>query len=169
MLIFKMIIISWIVGICTYLGMLKSKTYENRVIELRNLQSSLNMFKTKIEFTYEPIKDIFEEISNIIYKEKENIFFSTAKKLSEKNITLSWYEAIEDTKENFTKEDKEVLKSLGKLLGQTDKTGQIREICLTENLLKMQIEKAEIDKNRNVKLYKTLGIVSGLGISILFM
>ena len=66
-------------------------------------------------------------------------------------------------------EDKNAIKALGKLLGKTDKTGQIREITLVESLIKAQIEKAEIEKNKNVKLYKTLGTVSGIGISIILI
>ena len=169
MIILKIVILVGIVSICSYLGILKSKTFENRVVELRKIQSSLSMFKTKIEFTYEPIKDIFEEISNIIYQKENNIFQNTVDFMQVQNVSTAWYEAVESMKNDFTIEDKETLKTMGKLLGQTDKIGQIREICLTENLLGNQIQKAEIEKNKNVKLYKTLGTVFGLGIGILFM
>ncbi len=54
------------------------------------------------------------------------------------------------------------LKKLGKLLGQTDVEGQISEIELTESFLDMQIIKAEEERKKNQKLYKTLGIVTGL-------
>ena len=40
---------------------------------------------------------------------------------------------------------------------------------LLQNLLENQIQKAEQEKSKNVKLYKTLGTVFGLGIAILFM
>ena len=48
------------------------------------------------------------------------------------------------------------------MLGQTDVEGQISEIEVTENFLNMQIEKAEEDKKKNQKLYKTLGVTIGL-------
>ena len=54
------------------------------------------------------------------------------------------------------------LKKLGKLLGQTDVEGQVSEIEVTENFLNMQIDKAEEDKKKNQKMYKTLGITIGL-------
>lgn len=168
MFVFKMTIVIGIVSICSYLGILKSKTFENRVINLRKIQTALNMFKTKIEFTYEPIKDIFEEISIIIYQNTDNIFQNTIRYMKQNNVSIAWYEAIENSKKDFTLEDKECLKTMGKLLGKTDKEGQIREICLTENLLENQIQKAEFEKSKNAKLYKTLGTVFGLGIGILF-
>lgn len=169
MLIFKIIVITGIIYICSYLGILKSKTFENRVNDLRMVQSSLNMFKTKIEFTYEPIKDIFEEISQIVYQKQENIFENTVLFMEGQDTSTSWYKALENTKNDFSFEDIEVLKTMGKLLGKTDKEGQIREICLTENLLQNQISKAEYEKNKNVKLYKTLGTVLGMGIGIILM
>lgn len=167
--ILKIIILTLIASSCSYIGILKSKTFENRVKNLIKISEALNMFKTKIEFTYEPIKEIFTEISNIIYQNKENIFMNTIQNIKEKNVSLSWIEAIEMSKEDFLNEDKEVLKTMGKLLGKTDKTGQVSQILLTENLLEKQIEKAEIEKNKNTKLYKTLGTVLGVGICILLI
>ena len=54
------------------------------------------------------------------------------------------------------------MKKLGKLLGQTDVEGQVSEIEITQSFLDMQIEKAEEEKRKNQKMYKTLGIVIGL-------
>ena len=167
--IFKIIILMGIVGSSSYIGILKSKTFENRVRNLIKISEALNIFKTKIEFTYEPIKEIFEEISNVIYQNKENVFKNTIENIKEKSVSSCWIEATEKSKEDFTKEDIEVLKTLGKLLGKTDKSGQVSQIELTEKLLEKQIEKAETDKNKNTKLYKTLGTVLGLGICILLI
>ena len=63
----------------------------------------------------------------------------------------------------------EIIKMLGKLLGKTDIKGQVNEITLTQNLVEKQIQKAEFEKNKNVKLYKTMGIVLGMGICIILI
>ena len=44
--------------------------------------------------------------------------------------------------------DKNILKRLGKLLGQTDVNGQVSEIEVTEEFLSIQIEKAEEEKKK---------------------
>ena len=44
-----------IIIICSYIGFLKSKSFENRVIELSKFQNALVMFESKLKFTYEPI------------------------------------------------------------------------------------------------------------------
>ena len=36
-----------IIAICSYIGILKSKSFENRVIELSKFQSALVMFESK--------------------------------------------------------------------------------------------------------------------------
>ena len=53
--------------------------------------------------------------------------------------------------------------------GKTDVKGQISNILLTENLVQTQIDKAELEREKNTKLYKTLGVVLGVGICILLI
>ena len=65
-------------------------------------------------------------------------------------------------------EDKNIIKSLRKMLGKTDLEGQVSEIKLVQNFLNTQIENAEKEKQKNEKLYKTLGGVIGLAIVIIF-
>jgi len=165
----KIIILTAILCICIYIGNIKAKSFDNRVVELKKIKNALNMFKTKIEFTYEPIKDIFNEISHIIYKENENIFIDTINRLEGNSVSGAWFEAVDENKTITNKEDKETIKMLGKLLGKTNKDGQIGEIELTSNFIDKQIEKAEYEKNKNIKLYKTLGTVLGLAIVIILM
>ena len=57
----------------------------------------------------------------------------------------------------------------GKLLGKTDKAGQINEINVTSKLVDSLIEQAEQEKNKNCKLFKTLGSVVGIGICIILI
>ena len=160
MLILKNLILLLVVAICSYLGVIKAKTFENRVIELNKFQNALVMFKSKIEFTYEPIKSIFEEISRVIYKDDENIFLNTIK--NETNLGKSWSEATEKIKTDFNEEDKEIIKMM-------DINGQVNEIELTRKLIEKQIEKAEIEKTKNSKLYKTMGVILGMGICIILI
>lgn len=96
----------------SYIGILKSKSFENRVSELQKFKSALNMLKTKIEFTHEPIKNIFKDISEVIYENSQNIFLLT--NVSE-NLYLSWCSSLESS--NYLKtEDKEIIKAFGKQL-----------------------------------------------------
>ena len=135
MIIIKFINLIGILLICIYLGNYKAKSYEIRTAELNKFQNALIMFKSKIEFTYEPIKNIFEDISKIIYEKEENIFLNSIR--NEKEISSSWVNSTIKIKNGFNNEDKEIIKMLGKMLGKTDVKGQVNEIdlCISFDIL----------------------------------
>ena len=54
----------------TFIGKCIAKRYAYRLEELEELKNILNVFKSKIRFTYEPIPEIFKEIAS---KAKANI------------------------------------------------------------------------------------------------
>lgn len=168
LLVLKVFLLIFIFGICTSIGILKAKKYDDRVYELKKIKNALEAIKSKIEFTYEPIKDIFNDISKMIYSNKENIFKKTVELMNENEITESWNMAL-DKNVNLNNEDKSTIKMFGKLLGKTDKSGQINEINVTSKLIDNLIEKAEQEKNKNYKLFKTLGSVIGIGICIILI
>ena len=118
--------------------------------------------KTKIKFTYEPLAEIFKQISKDNESEVEKIFGQMANQITYYQAKDVWENCIQDADISIKQEDKDVLKKLGKLLGQTDIEGQISEIEVIENFLDMQIENAEEERKKNQKMYKTLGIVAGL-------
>ena len=70
----KILIYSSIFLVCSIIGLLKSQKYVYRVEELQEFKNALNMFKTKIKFTYEPIPDIFSQISGSINPSVGSIF-----------------------------------------------------------------------------------------------
>ena len=88
--------------------------------------------------------------------------------LNKENLNFAWINSVENNKQ-FNDEDKDIIKTFGKLLGKTDIKGQVSEIKLMQNLIEKQIANAELEKNKNVKLYKTMGIISGLGICIILI
>ena len=81
----------------------------------------------------------------------------------------AWEKAIDISVLNITKEDRELLKNFGNLLGKTDIEGQLNQVELTTNFLDEQIKLAEKEKIKNEKLYRTLGMTIGLGIVIVLI
>ena len=158
----KTILLFAIFSLSTGIGILISKMYENRVKELRQFKNILKTIKTKIKFTYEPLAEIFNQISQEKSSKIEEIFENMTYKLAFENIKYSWMDAIQEADISITQEDKDILKELGKVLGQTDADSQVNEIEVTESFLNMQIEKAEEARKKNQKMYKTLGVVVGL-------
>lgn len=175
----------------TSIGFLLSKRYGDRVKELKILSRSINILQNKIKFTHKPLAAIFKEISQISQEsrtsqklqasqtlrmsqnQKENkiseIFLKASKKLQNQNLENAWSEAISEEyfSLNLTSEDIELVKSLGNVLGKTDIDGQMSEIEQFKILLENQIKNAEEEKNKNSKMYKSLGTIIGLAIVII--
>jgi len=169
-MIIKYIFMFLIFVISLLLGNAISKKYQDRVLELRDFKSALNLLKAKIKYTYEPIPEVFKEIANKFDETIGGVFSLAREKMRWKTAGESWELAIDEYSFlNVTKEDKKVLLGLGKLLGKTNKDGQISEIELTEQFLDRQIDKAEAERVKNEKLYKTLGGVIGCALVIVLI
>ena len=150
-------------------GKIIAKKYSNRVNELKEMKNALNMFLTKIRFTYESIPVTFIEIGNNINGVIGKIFIIASNKMKEKSAGVAWEESLDEVETNLQKEDIEIIKRLGRMLGKTDLEGQVSEIKLVQNFLNTQIEIAENERVKNEKLYKTLGGVLGLAIVVILI
>lgn len=154
----------------TSIGFLLSKRYSDRLKELNDISSLVNILKNKIKFTHKPLGEILEEISTIKKDTKIlEIFSKTGEKLEDRKIEEAWNEAISEEKFylNLRNEDIQLMRTLGNVLGKTDVEGQMSEINQFDNLLKIQIKNAEDEKNKNSKMYKSLGTIIGLAIVII--
>ena len=167
MILVKLSIFILIIMITTRLGFLKVNLFKTRLEELQKFKSALAFMKTKIEFTYDPIKNIFEDISAVVYENKENVFSSI--KQNTNDFFKEWEKGILIYKDVLKKEDIQIIRNFGKILGKTDKNGQISEIDLCAQLIDKQIKDAEKILLKNEKLYKTLGVTSGISICIILI
>lgn len=169
MFFIKMIFLILIFVASTFLGMKISKKYSSRVQELKEFQNALNIFEEKIKFTYEPIPDVFKEISEVSQNNVGQVFENASINMKLMTAGEAWEKAIDDSNTKLTKDDKDILNGLAKMLGRTDLDGQVSEIRLTKKFLETKIKEAEIEKSKNEKLYKTLGATVGLAIVIILV
>ena len=169
MIIIKYIVLVLVFAASLGIGNLIAKKYVNRVKELKEMKNALNMFETKIRFTYSSVPEIFEDISKQVDGSIGEVFRVASVKMKIKSAGEAWNESIDSSEMNLIDEDKTILKNLGKLLGKTDVDGQISEIKLVNEFLDTQIELAENERNKNEKMYKTLGGIVGLTIVIILI
>ncbi len=169
MFFIKMIFLILIFVASTFLGIKISRKYSSRVLELKEFQNALNIFEEKIKFTYEPIPDVFKEISEVSKNNVGQVFENASINMKLMTAGEAWEKAIDESNTKLTKDDKDILKGLAKMLGRTDLDGQVSEIRLTKKFLETKIKEAEIEKSKNEKLYKTLGATVGLAIVIILV
>ena len=169
MLAIKIIIYIFIFLSCSLIGMLISKKYTNRVNELKDFKNALNIFKTKIRYTYEPLPEIFEEISREMDSNISSVFKLASEKMNLCSASDAWNLALKVENLNINEEDKGILNKLSKLLGRTDIDGQLSQIEMTSNFLDKQIFDAEKQKEKSQKMYQTLGMIIGIAIVIILV
>lgn len=169
MVILKIILLGSIFCGSTLIGIKIANKYKYRSMELHEMKDALNYFATKIEYTYEPLKDIFIEISNNIKTEIGGIFKVAAIKMEKLSAKEAWEDSVNISETSLSSYDLEIIKGFGNTLGQTDLQGQLSKVKLTLDFLEKQIEEAKIEENKNKKLYQTLGVLTGLGLVIILI
>ena len=169
MIVVKGIILFSIFAVCTIIGLVFSKSYRDRVEDLKEVRQILNLLKTKIEYTYEPLPKIFSDLGTEFDDEVGRIFKIAAEKMNNQDAGTAWKSATKSSKTNMKDEDIKVLENFEKLLGKTDINGQLSQIELIREFIDCQIEKAEEEQRKNEKLYKSLGAIVGLTIAIIFI
>ncbi|MFS8541749.1 MAG: stage III sporulation protein AB, partial [Tissierellales bacterium] len=70
---------------------------------------------------------------------------------------------------NLKEEDIELFLSLGRLLGTSDRTDQEKNFKLILNQIEILINEAKLEKDKNEKMYKNLGILAGIAIVIILL
>lgn len=170
----KFVLLLAILGVSSLIGYIISNRYVARVKELQKLITSLEIFETRINYTYETIPECFEYISDYIDGSVGNIFRKTAEALEKENNmgTGDCFKQIIDEERiclNLTDADIEILKGLSVSLGQIDLDSQMKNIRLVIHTLNAQLEQAEQEKSKNFKLYRNMGIVTGLVLMIVLI
>jgi len=169
MLVLKYIIIFLVFCISFYIGNLISKRYSLRLTELKEFKNAINIIESKIKFTYEPLPDIFLQTSKMVSKNISQIFVQASNNMKKDDAEEAWNNSVQLATTNLNEEDIENIISFGKMLGKTDKEGQLSRIELTKTFIDMQIEKAKIEEQKNAKMYKTLGVIVGLAFVIILI
>ena len=174
MFILKCVFIVMVFGISSFIGYLLANKFSSRVSEINDLLLALEIFETRIKYTYDSITTTFMYIADNVKTKIYRIFYITAEEVKEnKNASAGdiFKQVIDDERIflNLNNDDIEILKELGISLGQTDLEGQLKNIRLVYNSLKSQLENAKEEKNKNFKLYRNMGVLCGLIIIIILL
>lgn len=156
------------------LGYVIGMKYSMRVREIKLLKISLQMLETEIAYSNTPLPDALK----IIYKKSKppiNIIFNkTSINLSKKkygSVGEAFCKSLDDTRGMYslTDEDIDILKSFGQSLGNSDVDGQVKSFNLIIKELDGQEIKAEEMRKKNENMYKNLGFLAGVAITILLI
>lgn len=166
----KFIIIMLAASFCVFIGIVKSSALKNRALEL--LEVSLMLEKIEVYLTYEklPTKEIVQALA-----ENESLsrlkFLRDCMTTTNENIPFPviWRQALEENKNNMdlTADDRKIIHMLGTNLGSSDVKTQLNSIEMLKNLTKQALDEAQQGKEQKGKLYRSLGVLGGIGITLL--
>ena len=138
---------------------------------MKQFKEMCNILESKIKFTYEPLGEVFSQLSEMIHNNISPVLEETSKNLKIYDFKQAWDRSIDSKKLllNLNEEDISVIKGLGNMLGKTDMQGQISEIAMTIDFLDTQIKEAEDECHKNQKMYRSLGTIVGLALVIILV
>jgi len=155
---------------CSLLGYSHARTYAKRPEELKVLQTLLQIFENEISFLSNILREAFQKVYSCTDSSVAVFFKATIENLDDGLCASeAWTKAVREniSKTNLNSEDENIIISFGKMLGSSDLEGQIKNIRLTVNQLKIQEQKAEELRSKNERMFKNLGVLGGLAIIIL--
>ena len=173
-MLFKIVGSLVVVLSCSFLGFILSRDCSRRPQQLRELQTLLQMFENQINYLSDVLIEAFTRVSRVGNSETGLIFGRAAEILGNEgaqSAASAWEQAVRQCirRTALNREDEEVLIGFGKMLGSTDMDGQIKNIRLTMEALRMQEKKAEESRSKNETMYKSLGILGGIAVVIVLL
>lgn len=171
MIILKIILAIAIIGITTYLGMLKSKKLYDREYILREMVSFLIGVQNEIKYCLSLLPNAYE-VSRMGLKTtlKQAIGNISLDMLKEEEFATdrSIVDNISDI-EPLTVYDKNIIISTLKNLGKSNVESQMNIIQNNILTIENQIKEANEIKLKSSRMYRTIGMLSGLIIVVLFV
>ena len=174
MILLKILLLLVIFAICTSIGILHGRTFSTRLENLIYLEQCIKILETEIVYGSTPLP---QALSNVYSKGNPRVSFifeAIKEDLLENKrgeIYLSFVSVREIlfTKLNLKKVDVETFMSLGRVLGTSNREDQEKNLKITLNQMTGLIFEAREERNKNEKFYKTLGLITGIGIIIILV
>lgn len=174
MLFLKWIILLGIFLTSLTLGFAYGDKYAKRVYYLKGLLQSIKLLKTEVIILSNPLPIALKNASDKSDKKIKEVFDLILKDIME-NDRGEVYSSFLETKymlrnECFLlKEDIGLFLNLGKIIGKTDRLDQGKHFTHVIEELKTAIDEAKVDKDKNQNMYRSLGLLMGLGAIIILI
>lgn len=163
----------FILAATTWTGFEASRGFSERPKQLRLLKSALQSLEAEIMYGHTPLHEAARRLSVQLPKPLSNFFENFAKKLTEEETTVNeaWETCLKEIwKQTSLKQvEFEIMKQFGETLGRHDRYSQQKQIMLTLNHLEREEADAREKQAKYEKMLKSLGILTGLLLIIIFI
>lgn len=163
-----------IVTSCGMGGIVYSNRYINRLDNLKSLSICIEMLRSEITYGHIPLPQASRSIAEKVRGPVADIFYD----FSDELISRKGYTAHQAFKRAVDKnagrlcinqEEMGLFRTLGNMMGTSDTANQEKSLNLLSKQLEVLIERAMSEKDKNVKIYRNLGLLGGIGLAILLI
>ena len=154
----------------TAFGMTAASKLTARVTELELIIKMIEEIKTRIQYNRSTVLELFDSMNHqgdysSLYFLNDIVMFLKNNPIN--NNLLSF--EFKNDKTFLSKKDQALLISSLKELGTMDIEGQLSSLTLYKIRFDEQLTLARQEQNKKGKLYRTLGILCGIGIAIVII
>ena len=159
-------------GSCWLLGLYMGNKGIARAKALTEFKLCLNLLRSEIEFAARPLPLAFSHIAQKAGHAFSDFFTGLSEKLSDKgaDLTTAWDDGLKGMKgAGMTQEDIRAIAGLGRALGSIDKAAQIKAIDMVSMTIDDILMRLNAANAKDGKMYKKLGLLGGILITIILL
>lgn len=174
MFFLKIFFYSCIMIVCSSLGYLYSSNYVKRLENLVYLKGAIKVLETEIVYGATPLPEALLNVYKKSNPKISQIFKDIESDLrnNKRGLALNSFLFVEEKMYKdyfFKKEEIEVFMDLGRVIGSSDRKDQEKNFILVLDQIERLVEEARYERDKNEKMYRNLGVLSGLGIIIILL
>ncbi len=159
---------------CGTLGVVFSGRFKERVNQLAELQNVMTQLEFDIDFLNITLDESFERISRNIETPLKSVLLYVSDRLKKNpgtDMQGLWSRAITKYQYDLAlgKEDIDILIDFSKTLGEGNREKEKNNIKLAQMRLKMALDRARSEADKNIKMYRGLGFLAGVFIVIVLL
>lgn len=145
----------------TFLGMYQSFKLKRREEYLIEILQLIEEISVHIRYKMLPVEQLIVEISGGKINFINNVSY-VLEKYKNNNWRHAWETAANEATE-LNGEDRGLLISVGKQLGNSDLSGQLAMLELNKTLFTVRLSEAAAENSKKAKMYRSVGLLAGIG------
>lgn len=171
--IVRLLAIGLIFFSCSAGGFLIATSFSQRVQNVRELLSFIQFLESEIRFAHSTLPAIISKESQHYRGATKDFLLTLHNGLSiseGSDFFLVWEQGLTSLqKHGFSERLLEDLRDLGKVLGQSDLTEQLKYLQLCTTRLEQSLEKSKTEQHQQERLWRYLGVSAGFLLVLLFI
>ena len=161
-----------VISMSGLMGMSISRSFRDRPNEIREIRSALRMLETEIAYVSTPLPEALILVGRRIGSKTEAFFASVGESLMMAGAppaSEAWLQVLDSwlMTTALTESDAQILRTAGLGLGSSDRENEIKKLKLAQEHLRNAEASAERDRERNERMWRTIGFLGGLAVVII--